>query len=124
MTEQRTVNQKSAKAGRDVVAGDQNVHHHYTAAPKATVVEQLLLKLQKEMEENAQVRAMINSLRYYYEHKSHDGVTGLEAKLEKAQRSHEIDHALAKKEQFAKNSRQVVDVRVGTRDFRASARQG
>lgn len=98
----RTVNQKSATAGRDMIAGDQTVHHHYAANARATVIEQLLAKLQTEMDNNAQVRAIIDDLRYYYEHKSSDGIVGLEAKLTKANRAHEIDHALEKKELFVK----------------------
>lgn len=85
-----------------MIAGDQSVHHHYAANAKATVVEQLLSKLQKEMDENAQVRAIIDDLRYYYEHKSPDGIVGLEAKLEKGNRAHEVDQALEKKELFVK----------------------
>lgn len=102
MTEQRTVNQKSAKAGRDVIGGDQHVHHHHAPSTKASVVEELLAKLHQEIEQNSQVSAMIDDLRYYYQHKSHDGIVGLVAKLEKGQRPHEIDYALEQKERFAK----------------------
>ena len=107
MSGQPTVNQRSARAGHDMIAGDQtvlnySVHNHHGPTAKATVVEQLLTKLQTEIDDNAQVRAMIDSLRYYYEHKSHDGIVGLEAKLEKGNRAHEIYHALEKKELFVK----------------------
>jgi hypothetical protein len=102
MSKERVVNQSGASAGRDLIGGDQNIHHHYPAQPNATIVEKLLAKLQVEISDNSQVSAMIDDLRYYYQKKSHDGVTGLVAKLEKAKRSHEIDHALEKKELFAK----------------------
>jgi len=102
MTSQRTINQKSANAGKNIIAGDNTEHHHYPAPAQTTVVEKLLTKLQQEMEQNAQVRAMIDELLYYYKRKSHDGVDGLQAKLEKGQRTHEIEFALEKKELFAK----------------------
>ena len=102
MTSQKTVNQKAAKAGKNIIAGDNTEHHHYASPAKATVVEKLLAKLQQEMDQNAQVRAMIDDLLHYYKRKSHDGVDGLQAKLEKGQRAHEIDFALEKKELFVK----------------------
>jgi|JI10StandDraft_1071094.scaffolds.fasta_scaffold63298_3 hypothetical protein len=102
MTGSSIINQKGAKAGRDIVAGDKVDHHHYPPTAKASVVEALMAKLQKEMEQSSQVTAMIDELCHYHQHKAHDGVTGLEAKLQKGQRSHEIDYALDQKEQFAK----------------------
>lgn len=98
------VNQAGATAGVDVVAGDkiQITHNHAVPAKAASVVEQLLLKLQHEIETSAEVRETIESLRHYYNRKSHDGVDGLEAKLEKAGRKHETFHAFEKKELFAK----------------------
>lgn len=98
------VNQTGASAGADVVAGDkiEITHNHPVPAKATSVVEQLLLKLQHEIETSAEVRETIESLRHYYNRKSHDGVDGLEAKLEKAGRKHETFHALEKKELFAK----------------------
>lgn len=97
-----TINQKNATAGRDVVGGDVHNHYHAPLSQKATVIEQLLCKFQQEIENNAQVRAMIDALQYYYEHRSPDGIVGLEAKLKKGGREHELYQAMEKKEQFAK----------------------
>jgi hypothetical protein len=95
------VNQKGANAGRDIVAGNQIIHNH--PSPKnITIIEQLLSRLQKEIEDNKQAREMIESLRHYYTRRAHDGVDGLEAKLKHAGRAHETFHALAKKELFVK----------------------
>jgi hypothetical protein len=107
LTNEREVNQQAAQAGRDMIAGDQtlvdqSVHHHHPAAAKTTVVEQLLARLQAEMETNAKVQAVIDELRRFHERKSRGGVVGLEAKLQKGNRPHEVDHALEKKELFAK----------------------
>ena len=107
MTKQRSTNQRSATAGRDMIGGDQtinnsSVHHHYGQSNSASVVEQLLSKLHAEMKDNVSVQPMIDDLRYYYEHEAHDGVIGLEQKLEKGGRAHEISNALEKKELFVK----------------------
>lgn len=99
---QRLVNQSFGKAGRDMIAGDQNNYYYNSPAPKPTVIEQLLARLQQEMENNSQVRTMIDSLLRYHQRNTYDGVIGLEAKLERAGRVHEIDSALEKKELFAK----------------------
>ncbi len=102
MSGSKTINQKGAKAGGSIVAGDQTNNHYYPPTAKASVVEQLMAKLHKEMEDNTPAAAMIDELCHYHQHKAHDGVVGLEAKLEKGQRAHEIDGALDQKEQFAK----------------------
>lgn len=99
-----TVNQSGASAGHDLIGRDkiQIVHNHAMPIKPASVVEQLLQKLQGEIESNAHFRDTLESLRHYYTRKSHDGVDGLEAKLEKAGRKHETDAALEKKELFVK----------------------
>jgi len=96
------VNQQNAAAGGNIVAGDMIVHNHPVATKSASIVEQLLHKLQKEIDENCKVRETIEALRYYYTRKSHDGVDGLEAKLKHSGRTHETFQALEKKELFAK----------------------
>ncbi|MDD3181321.1 MAG: hypothetical protein PHD48_00720 [Alphaproteobacteria bacterium] len=100
MSHPQNVDQRNATAGRDIIAGD--MHYHLPPSPTATVIEQLLVKLQQEIEDSAQVRAMIDRLRYYYEQKATDGITGLEAKLKKGGREHEVLLALEKKEMFVK----------------------
>ena len=103
MNSQTTVDQRGAKAGRDVIGRDLNVHHHHAPALKElSVVELLLEKLQREIESNQQTRDMVEELRHFYTNKSHDGIDGLEAKLNHAGRTHEILDALVKKELFVK----------------------
>jgi len=96
------VNQKGAIAGADLVAGDKIVHNHASPEKKLSIVEQLLQKLQKEIDDNRQVRDTIEALRHYHTRKSHDGIDGLEAKLKHSGREHETFRALEKKELFAK----------------------
>lgn len=97
-----TVNQTGASAGADIVGGDKIVYNQAAPAKPITVVEHLLLKLQKEIEDNSEVRDTLESLRHYYKRGSHDGVDGLEAKLKQAGREHETFRAIEKKELFVK----------------------
>ena len=96
------VNQKGAQAGGDIVGRDKIVHNHPAPVKNPSIVEQLLLRLQQEIDDNKQVRDTIETLRQYYKKKSHDGVKGLEEKLRHSGRAHEIFYALEKKEQFSK----------------------
>jgi len=99
------IDQSGTSAGRDIVAGDKNeiVHIYYSPAPRPPgIVEQLLQKLQVEIEKNVEVRHAVESLRYFYEQKAKDGIVGLEAKLMAGGRDHEIFLALEKKELFVK----------------------
>ena len=108
MSAETFVNQSEASAGRDIIGGDKHVnsalHNHFHPAPsgRATVVEQLLEKLGAEIASNSQTATVVEELLYFYEKKSHDGVNGLKAKLEKAGRSDEYDRAIEKKEKFVK----------------------
>lgn len=107
MTGRRVTDQRSSHAGRDIIGGDQNVtdnsiHHHHAPQQKTILVDQLMAKLQKELDENTSIQPMIDDLQYYYKNVSGDGVDGLENKLEKAGRAHEVPAALEKKEMFAK----------------------
>jgi hypothetical protein len=94
------VNQKGASAGGDVVAGNKTVNNYL--GRRGGLVEQLLLKLQQEMESNAKVQQTVERLQIYYARDASSGPLGLEAKLNAANRAHEIPTALEKKEQFAK----------------------
>lgn len=95
------VNQKGASAGGDIVGRDK-IEKHYHAGPPPGIVEQLLAKLQAEIEQNEEVRHIIEELARFQTRRSRDGVDGLEAKLQAGDRSHEYLDALDKKEQFAK----------------------
>ena len=96
----KQITQREVSAGGDVVGGDKIVYNNLAASTNTSVIEQLLQKLQTEMEENLEVRSTIDSLQYFYEKKSVDGINGLEAKLKAGDREHETFHALEKKELF------------------------
>lgn len=99
------VRQEGASAQGDIVGRDKNEthHHHYHAAATLPgIVEQLLVKLQGEIDKNEKVRHTIEALAHFQTRRSHDGIDGLEAKLKKANRENEILGALEKKEMFAK----------------------
>lgn len=105
MTGRTTTNQKGANAGGSIVGGDQinsSVHHHYAPAAASSVVGKLLEKLHAELSENPKMAPMIDELRCYYQHTPSDGVTGLQAKLEKGNRAHELEFAMDRKERFVK----------------------
>lgn len=94
------VDQAGATAQGDIVGRDKHQHIHLTSPPG--VVEQLLQKLQKEVENNEQVRETIEALAFFHKRRPHGGVTGLQAKLDAANRSDEYLDAIEKKELFAK----------------------
>lgn len=101
------VDQRQAAAGGDVVAGDKvtniQAHHHY-AAPTVgpAIIEELMRRLAAEIRDNQQVREMVDSLQYFHHRFSHDGIDGLEAKLDRAGRAHQLKIALFQKEAFVK----------------------
>jgi vacuolar-type H+-ATPase subunit I/STV1 len=98
------VDQKRASAQGDVVGHDKitEVHIHEAAASSGGVVEQLLRKLEAEIADNAKTQETIEALKRYYRRRSHDGIDGLEAKLDASGRHGELHDALEKKEMFAK----------------------
>ncbi len=97
-----TVDQRGAKAAGNVVGGDLIIYNNIAPIAPMPVVDELLSKLQEEIDKNEQSRAMIDALLYYYDHKGHDEVAGLEAKLIAGGREDETPIALEKKEQFVK----------------------
>ncbi len=99
------VDQSSAHAGGDVVAGNKITHNHshiHSVAPSSTAIAALLEKLQAEISNNSEVQYKIDQLQRYFEKRSHDGIDGLEAKLAAGRREGEILFALEKKEEFVK----------------------
>ena len=96
------VDQSAASAGGDNVARDKiNNTYNYMAAQAASgVIEKLSKRLGEEMQANSQFRERIESLQYFFEKVSHDGVDGLEAKLLAANRASECRRALRMKETF------------------------
>ena len=97
------VDQSDSSVGGDQVAGNKEEHHHHYGAERAAnVVEQLLLRLRHEMENNEKCLDIITRLQRFHTKRASAGVSGLEAKLEKAGRESEIEAALERKEMFAK----------------------
>lgn len=97
------VDQSGVSAGHDVIGRDKHeTHNHFHPGANGGVVDQLLKKLEHEIESNVHVRQTIESLAYYYNRRSHDGVDGLQAKLQASGRESEYLVALEKKELFAK----------------------
>lgn len=95
--------QSRASAGRDLAGRDINNITNYNSAPRAAgVIEQLLEKLHSEIDQNAQVRDIVEKLQRYYQKNARDGVIGLEAKLTKAGRADSYFDAIEMKEMFAK----------------------
>lgn len=97
-------NQAKARAGRDLVGGNQVKIGNYismTAAQKRPIAA-LLERLQKEIELDEKVAEHIEALRYFETRRSLDGIDGLEAKLIKSGQNVKIMWALEQKEQFVK----------------------
>jgi hypothetical protein len=106
MPQPTRIDQRGATPHRDLVGGNvtnnNTVNNVYNASPTPSVVGQLLQRLEAEMQDNTHVHDVMDSLRLFYEKKSHDGVDGLEAKLNRANRKHESQRAIEKKELFVK----------------------
>jgi hypothetical protein len=96
------VDQSGAEAHGDIVGRDKHEQHFHLSELPPGVVEQLLQKLQNEVENNEHVRHTIEALAHFQNRRSHDGVNGLQAKLNAANRSDEYLDAIEKKELFAK----------------------
>jgi len=96
------VDQAGATARGDIVGRDKYEQHYHPPARQIGVVEQLLQKLQSEVANNERVKHTIEALAHFHTRRSHDGVDGLQSKLEKAGRSDEYIEAIEKKELFAK----------------------
>ncbi len=97
-----TVNQSSAHADGDIVAGNKVTHHHLAPSAPAGLIEKMMERLSAEIRDNQRADELISSLQFFYIQKSRDGVVGLEAKLIKADREDELLYALEKKELFVK----------------------
>ncbi|WP_425989265.1 ABC-three component system protein [Ensifer sp. R-19] len=93
-----TVDQRSARAERDVIGRDKNV---IIEAPK-TMVEKLLHRLREQYDSSDETKITIDELARYHVRRSQDGIQGLENKLIAANMSHYYDDAIEKKEMFAK----------------------
>ena len=97
-----TVCQQGSSAGRDVVGRDKIENHHHTILPPKGMIERLLQKLNKQVEDNEETLETIAELARYHRKRSVDGIEGLEAKLIAAGKSSSYLDAIEKKEMFVK----------------------
>jgi hypothetical protein len=120
------VRQDGASAQGDVVGRDKKEthHHHYPPASPPGIVEQLLVKLQAEIEQNEEVRHTIEALAHFQTRRAPDGIDGLEAKLKAANRENELFAALEKKGNVRKAARKMVTLRVRPRNICVPPRKG
>ena len=95
------IDQSHASAGKAIVARDYNETTN-VFAPAPSSIGDLAKALELEIAAEKFYHEKIESLLFYYEHHSHDGVDGLEAKLNKAGRHKEIASALRRKDLFAR----------------------
>jgi hypothetical protein len=100
-TANHAIDQSNASARGDIVGRDKvEVHHH--AAASGNPLGALLEKLKAEVDGDQQARAHLDELQHYHQRTAHDGVAGLQAKLERGGRASEVPWALTQKEKFAK----------------------
>jgi hypothetical protein len=100
------VDQSKAKANQDIVAGDKltagSIVNNYGLSKSPSLIQTLMEKLQSEIDGDVKSQQTVDTLLFYQKKKSHDGIYGLEAKLQKADRQSEIIDALEYKELFSK----------------------
>jgi hypothetical protein len=96
-----TVDQSNASARGDLVGRDKWEINQY-AAPAANPLGVLLEKLKAEVESDQQAKECLAELEQYHQRSAHDGIEGLQAKLERAGRADELEWALKQKEKFVK----------------------
>lgn len=97
------INQKGAQAGGDIVAGNKTeIHKHVASTIKPSKLEQLKIRLQREVEDGRCSATLIEQLQNFQKRIPADGIEGLVAKLEVSGRASQIITALEMKEQFAK----------------------
>jgi len=92
----------STVSGNQIGGNYNQTNIHLGAQRAASVVEQLLARLQEEVEKESHCSEMLDRLKRYHGGIVKDGIQGLEAKLEKAGRAGEIEYALERKESFSK----------------------
>jgi hypothetical protein len=100
--------QKDIAAGRDNAAGDitninsNNQTFHVNLVDEKSPIAAWMALLAEEITTNKHVSDFIDTLQMYHEKHSHDGINGLEAKLNHSGRNSEISLALRKKELFTR----------------------
>lgn len=94
--------QAGSQVGGHQVLGNYNQTTVNYAGRAASVVEQLLAKLQNELDNDIQSSDVIKKLQRYHGGTAKGGVRGLREKLEVSGRNYEIEDALEQKEMFVK----------------------
>lgn len=96
--------QRDISTYRDNIGGDQtnNVSNTINVALPISPIAILMQRLADEVKNDQQVQCFIDTLQFYYEHHSHDGINGLENKLVHTDRADEIVMAIRKKELFTR----------------------
>ncbi|QDM18962.1 hypothetical protein FNL56_25835 [Tardiphaga sp. vice304] len=98
-----SVIQSNASAKGHIAGRDINSTIINNAPPRAAgIVEQLLEKLDAELQGDQKTQNTIHKLQRYYSNKAHDGINGLEAKLIHVGRETAYADAIEMKEMFAK----------------------
>ena len=101
--QQPSIDQSESKVGRDQVGSQiETQNNFYGARANLTAIDLLLEKLQREIEHDQQIRDTIDKLQRFQKPRAHDGVVGLEQKLQVSGRAYEYLDAIEKKELFAK----------------------
>ena len=118
-------NQVGAIAGGDVTGRDKITNNYYGGGSSASgIVESLMKRLADEIKTNQEVKHTIDTLQFFYVRKSPDNIRGLEAKLNFAKRSDELLYAFEKKRVVCEAIREMVALRISSRDFRLSVGKG
>jgi hypothetical protein len=94
------VSQKSATAGKNIVGRDDNSVH--ISIGEISHIKELVSRLDYEIEQDDMREHWIDSLQFFEEPYSPDGVIGLEKKLEACGRPDKLPLALRHKELFVK----------------------
>ena len=98
-----SIDQGKSKVGRDQVGSQiETQNNYYGPRANPTTIDMLLEKLQKEIEHDQKIRDTIDKLQRFQKPRAHDGVVGLEQKLQVSGRAYEYLDAIEKKELFAK----------------------
>lgn len=98
MSENNSVNQTGAFVEGDLTGRDKITVYRYRRSKLETLVE----ALRTEKPQAGKAPAANETLQYYSEPVSDDGIVGLEAKLEIAGRQSQIGRAIRQKEEFRK----------------------
>lgn len=94
--DQRHASPQGDAVGRDKIIN--NIHH----SERKSQIDCWLDKLSEELRDNTKIRDFVDSLQYYFQPFTYDDVVGLEAKLDRADRSAQKIIALRRKEAFSK----------------------